>query len=233
MPAKITKYDPTTQTCSVQISIMRNFEGIETPEPWPVIPNVPVIFPRATVGTAYIHMPLTIGDDVTLVVCERSLDNWKDAGLITPAGDRRRFNMTDAFAIPGGSGTAFAFNVNDAKAVEVANVVSLFQLKPTGEIVLKNPISSLEIASTGKATLDAPLVDIGAGASHGVGLGDVIESRLSALESALATLTLTFGALHTHPVISLGAPTGPPVPIASPFVPVPTPAASLTVKVST
>lgn len=232
LPAKIVSYDSDTQFASVQPSLFKKYEGSDVPIKWPVIPNIPLIFPRAVAGQSYLHMPITVGDDVTLIVCERSLDNWKSTGLLSDPMDRRKFNITDAFAIPGGSGSALAFSVDDPKSVELANLAAFFQMKPTGQIELSNNAVSLILALT-KATIDAAQVEIGTGASHGVGLGDVIENRLSALENALATLTSVFGAAHTHPVISLGSPTGPPIPIATPFVAVPTPAASQTVKVST
>ncbi len=101
-------------------------------------------------------------------------------------------------------------------------------LDPSGEASLGNEAGSFSIADSGMASVDG-----GGGASHGIGLGDVIESRLAALEQALEILTSVFGAAHTHEVISLGSPTGPPVPIADPFVAVPTPAASVTAMVST
>lgn len=232
LPAKIVKYDSDKQYASVLISLMKKNEGSDILFQWPVIPNVPVIFPRAVSGQAYLHMPITVGDDVTLIVCERSLDNWKSVGTMSSPGDRRKFNITDCFAIPGGSGQSLAFSVDDPKSVELANLVAFFQMKPTGEIELSNSAVSLILALT-KATIDAAQVEIGTGASHGAGLGDVIENRLSAIENALATLTSVFGAAHTHPVISLGSPTGPPVPPASPFIAVPTPVESQTVKVST
>lgn len=233
LPAKILTYDPSTQTATVLPSLMMENENSSIPYPWIPIPNVPLIFPRALAGQAYIHMPIVPGDDVTLLICERSLDSWKETGILISPNDRRRHDITDAFAIPGGSGKPFAFNVDDAHAIEIANLLATLQIKPAGEIHFENAIASVTLSSAGKFTVDALLADIGTGAAHGVGLGDVIEARLSALESALATLTSVFGVVHTHAVISLGSPSGPPLPITTPFVPVPIPAASLTVKVST
>lgn len=281
LPAKIVEYDSDTQTASLLPSINKTYEN-GTVLPWPVIPNVPIVFPRAVEGEAYIHMPLAPGDDVTMLVCERSLDNWKETGELSDPDDRRQFDITDAFAFPGGSAAPLAFKVDDPEAIEIKNILGMLQLKPSGEMIFKNEVATVDVKETGEillknevATVDiketgdielsnelasaklaadgtitienavgtititpsgtvnisGPFVNLGEGASHGVGLGDVIENRLSALESALSSF-LTQYSLHVHATAAPGPPS-PPIPPATPFVPVPIPAASVTVQVST
>lgn len=231
LPGKIVKYDSSTQMATIQPSLLKMNENFTVPYPWPPVPKVPIVFPRAVSGQAFIHMPLIPGDDVVMVVSERSLDNWKQTGILTDPADRRKFNISDAFAFPGGSGEPFAFEVDDDKAIEIKNLLSLLQVKPTGEFNFENDIASISLSPTGTFTLDAPLVNLGSNASHGAGLGDVIENRLSALESALSSFITAYTA-HMHPTAAPGPPSPPIIP-GIPFIAVPIPAASNTVKVST
>lgn len=104
MPATILVYDHTTQKATVQPVIRgRRFDPeTETVSHYKMaaIANVPVQFPQ---GTGFsITYPLTVGDPVLLVFAERSLDEW----LLTATPDNlnqdfRRFDISDAIAIPG------------------------------------------------------------------------------------------------------------------------------------
>ena len=65
----------------------------------PDIPNVPVAYPAG--GGFRITWPLVAGDHVWLVISDRSLDEWKSgAPLPTEPVAARRFDLTDAVAIP-------------------------------------------------------------------------------------------------------------------------------------
>ncbi len=70
--------------------------------PFPVIPNVPILFPEG--GGFFFRWPLKAGDPVTLIVSQRSLDAWKssDGKTILDPKDARHHHITDAWAIPGG-----------------------------------------------------------------------------------------------------------------------------------
>jgi hypothetical protein len=103
MPARVVSYDEDTQTASVQ-PILRSRrvdqEGTSSSHQLPSIPKVPVAFPQG--GGCSITFPLAAGDEVLLVVAERSMDEWKQAGGgdISPK-DPRRFDLSDAVALAG------------------------------------------------------------------------------------------------------------------------------------
>lgn len=133
LPGKIVTYNPATQYASIKIQLTINYENGSVLQ-WPVLPDVPVKHPRANGGDAFIHMPLAEGDDVVLVVCERSLDNWKNQGGITDPMDRRRFNISDAYALIGGSAVPDSFTVAAPSAIEIANgSQSILQILPGGQ----------------------------------------------------------------------------------------------------
>lgn len=102
IPGVVRSYDSATQTAVVQPVVRFKFRDGDgaiqnyTPEP---IADVPVAFPGA--GSFSITWPLAAGDLVTLVFAERSITEWKaTAGATVEAADTRRFDLTDAIAIP-------------------------------------------------------------------------------------------------------------------------------------
>lgn len=103
LPARVVSYDQVTQTCAVQPDVRARYrtpEGESVAYQLPQITSVPVAFPAG--GGCSITWPLAADDEVLLVICERSLDEWKStAGSDCTPRDKRRFDLTDAVAIPG------------------------------------------------------------------------------------------------------------------------------------
>lgn len=107
LPGIVASYDPLTQLAVVQPTVVgrRRDEvtGIPIPLPFPPISNVPVIWPANTAGTASLTMPIASGTVGLLFFAERSVDEYLSTA--NPASvpiDLRRFDMTDAFFMPGG-----------------------------------------------------------------------------------------------------------------------------------
>lgn len=109
MPGKIEKWDPALQKADVKPLLKRPLADEDgndiDAESLPVIPDVPVRFPRADFAGSKFFMswPLKKGDLVTLHFTERSLDQW----LSKPAGEDvdplqfRTHDLSDCFAVPG------------------------------------------------------------------------------------------------------------------------------------
>lgn len=208
IPAKIVTYDASTQYADVEIQLQFAYENGSVMK-WPVIPNIPVKHPRANGGQAFIHMPLVAGDDVMLVVCERSLDNWKTQGGMTDPQDRRKFDMSDCYALIGGSAIPDAFTVTDPTAIEMINGSSAIQLLSSGGV---------NLGSTSP--------------THAVALADNVLSRIEALENAYSSFLSAYDA-HLHPTTAPGSPTGPPAEPADPYSPPSDPLGSSKVMVET
>lgn len=142
VPAKVVKYDSETQYADVQVQLQAKYEDGSVIN-LPVIPNVPVNHPRAFGGKAHIHFPVQIGDDVTLVFSHRSLDNWKTQGGLTDPADRRKFHITDAVALLGGSAIPDAFAVTDPTAIEIVNDQLKVQVHKDGKLQATNSTAEL------------------------------------------------------------------------------------------
>lgn len=98
-PAIVQSFDPTTLRCEIQPCLQRRYFNAPTPSNLPVVSDVPVLFPSS--GEFTIVFPLEIGSYVLAVCSERALENWIVQGGVVDPGDPRRFDLSDAIAIPG------------------------------------------------------------------------------------------------------------------------------------
>lgn len=102
LPGVVLSYNSTTQTATVRPVVRESFEDDDEEvydTTFAPIPSVPVAHWRA--GSFSIHAPLKPGDFVTLLVSDRSIDEFMATGSddVTPQM-LRRFDWTDAIAIP-------------------------------------------------------------------------------------------------------------------------------------
>lgn len=123
LPGRIDSYDPTTQKADVEPLIKRVQSTVdgELSEDLPVIPGVPVVFPRA--GGYKITMPVETGNRCMLVFCERSIDQYQIGqtrkgstdliGQVDP-GTFEMHNLSDPVAILGWYNDAEALSTPDA-----------------------------------------------------------------------------------------------------------------------
>lgn len=127
VPGRVTRWDPAKQQADVEPLLEETFrtrDG-EVSQPLPVIPNVPVIFPGA--GGFRLTLPLTVGDVVALVFCDRSLDLWLEQGGMVNPKDPRRHDLTDAVAIPGLHPWSAAWTNLDSGAMTIGKDAGPFQ----------------------------------------------------------------------------------------------------------
>ncbi len=82
MPCRVASYDAATQTANLQPQIknpVKTEDGEVRYEELPILPNVPVAFPRGGNGF-YMTFPLTAGDFGMVIFSERSIDEWRSTG---------------------------------------------------------------------------------------------------------------------------------------------------------
>lgn len=104
LPGRIESYDAASQTADVQPMIKRyqeDAEGEAIDELYPVIPGVPVAFPRG--GGFKLTFPVAVGDFCALMFCESSTDNYMGGDGSSPSSPElfQRFDLTDAVAFLG------------------------------------------------------------------------------------------------------------------------------------
>jgi hypothetical protein len=99
---RIESYDAAAQTADVQPLIRRRIsttDGGFRSEEMPTVRAVPVAWPRA--GDWFLHMPLSAGDTVLVVVAERDFARWRVTGEASDPIDTRSHHLSHAIAVPG------------------------------------------------------------------------------------------------------------------------------------
>lgn len=148
MPGIVEKYDPVAKRADIQPSIKKKYTADGEVVSLPVIPNVPMCFMQTR--TSIISVPVKVGDDILIIFSERSIDNWKsgDGGAQIDPLDIRKFDLSDAFAIPIckplGTGVPA-----EGEPIYVKNIDSIGRFHENGQIKLENPIAYVDIKANG------------------------------------------------------------------------------------
>lgn len=129
-------------------------------EDLPIIPDVPVIFPRA--GGFSVKLPIAVGDPIQVLFNERDLGLWRSQGEPGSPGDLRAHSLAGAVAIPG------LFINSDAPSIPSANL----ELGHEGTDAATIEITSSEVRLT-------------KGSSNKIARADRVETQLQAIVDAI------------------------------------------------
>lgn len=121
MPAIVVSFNAAKQTISAQPAIReKRIDTATGAADWvtlPVLEDVPVQYPKG--GGCGFTFPLAPGDEVMLVFADLCIDSWFTFGGIQNWNDRRRHNLSDAFAIPGVSSQPNVIEGFNSTAAEI------------------------------------------------------------------------------------------------------------------
>lgn len=105
----------------------------------PILTNVPVVFPHSTVSGFSLTIPIQIGDQVLVVIADRSIDEWQASGgtgrpveSTTP----RSHDLTDAIAIIGISCDVKNVKNYSFDAITLRNVDGTISLEVSNDDVI-------------------------------------------------------------------------------------------------
>lgn len=169
---RVERYDVTSGTVDVQPVVRHatpNADGTTTYEDLPVIPAVPVAWPRA--GAWALTLPLAAGDTGVILCCDASPGAWQagdNTGLSYP-GDLRRHHLAHALFYPG--------VYPDARAYASASPTDLVLGKDDGSKVVIKPDGTIELA----------------GGAQLVALANLVIARLNELKAAIAAAATVTG----------------------------------------
>lgn len=147
MPGKIISYDAARNRAVVQPIQPKSLANGESLPP-PTIAEVPIAWGMGSGGTAGLTAPIKPGDGVMLHFSQRSLEGWL-SGNDTAPDDPRRFDLTDAVAVPGLAASGVSANATD---VELRFGPVKLRLRPDGGAVLETAGGNLTIDASGRAT---------------------------------------------------------------------------------
>lgn len=202
MPATFINFDESDRSATVQPSINKNYMDGTTAR-LPVIHKVPVMFPFG--GGSSVTFPINPGDYCLLIICERSLEEWKRLGIDEKPIDRRKFNLSDAVAIPGlvpftetmqPIGSNFSIRYGDSSITITQS--GEIQINSGNQIVSVTAGGDVNISSSGTIRLDGNRVAIGRSGIVGVEL-------LSQIQNIIDTINTASTALSAVPTLSAGA----------------------------
>lgn len=152
MPARVEKYTSATQKADVKILLRKRYLN-GAPTEYPLIPSVPVQWPSAGGGNAYIHLPLKAGDLGMVIVCSRSIDNWLSGdGQIASPDNPRHHDLSDSVFIPGVRPFKAALADVSADNLVIQNNTLRIELDPSGKISIEG--ASEELLSVLAGALD-------------------------------------------------------------------------------
>ena len=103
IPGIIKSFDSVAQTVTVQPAIRERIvsanDGTLHHIALPELLDVPIVFPRA--GGFVLTMPISEGDECLVVFSDMCIDAWFSNGGVQNQIERRRHDLSDAFAILG------------------------------------------------------------------------------------------------------------------------------------
>ena len=98
LPGIIQSYDPEKKKADIRPALKRKFIDDRPDEELNLITDVPIAFLQT--NNFIFSIPLQKGDEVLLIFSERSLDKWLKSGATISPDDPRKFDLSDAIAIP-------------------------------------------------------------------------------------------------------------------------------------
>lgn len=129
LPAVVIDFNPSTNKATIQPALNKAYFSGEMP--MPVLTDVPMMFPKNIV------FPVNEGDYVLLLFAERSIDLWLNEGGVVTPNDRRKFNLSDAIAIPGLQTFNDDFSGNDGTSFKISYAGSNIRIEQNGNIIIE------------------------------------------------------------------------------------------------
>ena len=152
-PARVQAYDGSAQTADLVPLVRRQVpqpDGSHAMEELPVLPCVPVLFPR--MGSAFVSLPVAVGDTGLVVVCSGAIGHWRAGdGDVSDPGDLRRHHPSHAVFLPLGL-TPRARALTQTGAAGAGGMVAGFDSADGSRILLRAD-GTVEILAGGRVSI--------------------------------------------------------------------------------
>ncbi|MBJ3816656.1 translation initiation factor IF-2 [Shimwellia pseudoproteus] len=142
MPGIIQSFDPDTVTAVVQPAIRavsRDNDGNTSTHDYPLLVDVPVVFPRG--GGCTLTFPVKAGDECLVIFADRCIDFWWQNGGVQEPVDGRMHDLSDAFCIPGPQSQAQKISGISTTAAQLRtdSGAAFIELAPGGAVTITSP----------------------------------------------------------------------------------------------
>ncbi|HBR2766599.1 TPA: phage baseplate protein [Klebsiella pneumoniae] len=150
LPGIIQSFDPEAVTAVVQPAIRyieRDNDGNKSTKDYPLLVDVPVVFPCG--GGCTLTFPVREGDECLVVFADRCIDFWWQSGGIQEPVDGRMHDLSDAFCIVGPQSQAKKISGISTTAAQLRtdDGSAFIELAAGGDITA---------TTAGNATINAP-----------------------------------------------------------------------------
>jgi hypothetical protein len=170
----INSFDPTTQTATVQIQVLRNIGNTQVA--YPLLTDCPVIFPSG--GGAYMTFPVAKGDPCLVLFNDRDLDLWFTTGNVVGPNSARAHSLSDGIVLVGirNKTNPPPYTANDA--VMLALGTASVKITTAGVVRITKGSGYVEVSATGVAKL------------HGANGAEVVADTRVAVTSSVSNTSL-------------------------------------------
>ena len=120
LPGIVQSFDPEAVTAIVQPairSVETDNDGNRVTKNYPLLVDVPVVFPRG--GGCTLTFPVKAGDECLVIFADRCIDFWWQNGGVQEPVDDRVHDLSDAFCIVGPQSQAQKIRGISGSAVEL------------------------------------------------------------------------------------------------------------------
>lgn len=176
LPGTVRSYDAATQTAEIELGVRRVLPAADeeqdedTSEALPILPSVPVAWPRA--GGFFLHWPMAAGDTVLVVFSESDLNAWRESGGVVDPGVALRHALSGAVCHPGLSTRANPIADADGTHGRIGN--------------------------DGGVYIEFQPAEIRAGGAYTLAKRDQLATHLQAIETNLDTIATAAGAVNLY-----------------------------------
>ncbi|TGC25023.1 Gp138 family membrane-puncturing spike protein [Escherichia sp. E1130] len=154
LPGIVQSFDPGAVTAVVQPairSVETDNDGKRSTKNYPLLVDVPVVFPRG--GGCTLTFPVKAGDECLVIFADRCIDFWWQSGGVQEPVDDRVHDLSDAFCIVGPQSQAQKISGISTGATQLRSDdgSTYFELNPTTQ--------KIKIVAPGGLEVVTPLAD--------------------------------------------------------------------------
>ncbi|EAA8307092.1 translation initiation factor IF-2 [Salmonella enterica] len=196
LPGIIQSFDPGAVTAVVQPairSVETDNDGNRITKNYPLLVDVPVVFPRG--GGCTLTFPVKAGDECLVIFADRCIDFWWQNGGVQEPVDDRVHDLSDAFCIVGPQSQAQKISGISTSAAQLRSDdgSTFFELNPSTQ--------KIKIVAPGGLDVVTPLADFSAKVTiYGLlsWLGGMVGSVVSGVASKITGAVEFIGSVKAN-----------------------------------
>ena len=162
LPGIVQSFDPGSVTAVVQPairSVETDNDGNRVTKNYPLLVDVPVIFPRG--GGCTLTFPVKAGDECLVIFADRCIDFWWQNGGVQEPVDDRVHDLSDAFCIVGPQSQAQKISGISTSAAQLRtdDGAAFVEVAAGHNVTVKTP-GTLTANAEGGTTITSPTITL-------------------------------------------------------------------------